>query len=77
MASRILPFGALVGELRGEARRVYRLRTQAEVDLALLGLGEWLVEQMGRAPEFAQDYRRRYQADVDMLLDIRAVLPAE
>jgi len=60
--------------IRGVVLRLYQVRTIDDVDYYLRGLRAWLSESIIKAPEFGMDYVRRYNLDVDRLLDERCRL---
>jgi len=60
--------------IRGEVLRLYQVRTIDDVDYYLRGIRTWVDTATKKAPEFSDDYRHRYRADVERLLDERCRL---
>lgn len=52
----------------------YLVRTLDDVDRYLDGLKTWLIRSIAERPAWTREYIRRYQCDVDRLLDARGEL---
>lgn len=55
-------------------RHGYQVRTLDDVDRYLHGLKTWLIRSIAERPAGTLEYIRRYQCDVDKLLDARLAL---
>lgn len=69
MSPATAPWPSLI--IRGEVLRTYEVRDVADVDWNLRKLKAWLAEAIEQTPTRTLEHIRKYNADVDKLLDAR------
>lgn len=60
--------------IRGLVLPIYPVASIEDVDSHLSDLRRWLVAALDSAPEFSLDYVKRFNTDVNRLLDARLAL---
>jgi hypothetical protein len=58
-------------QIRGVVLRAYEVATIADVDFYLRGLKSWLIRSIEERPAETLEHIRRYNADLDLMLDAR------